>query len=131
MVERSADIRILTSELVKRMNEDTRRIRTLEQRIDRFELSLASMEESFESKMQEMKKSLDQLSAGMKTVSEKITLFESEFQKVHREIEKRAMKMDLKEMENYISLMNPIATELAGGGEESAENRPKARETHI
>jgi predicted nucleic acid-binding Zn-ribbon protein len=109
----TADIRILTSELVKRLNEDTRRIRTLEQRMERFEVSLNALEENFETQMQEIKKTMEQINTGIKSISEKIVFFENEFQRVNKELEKRATKMEVKEIQNYMSLMGSINTKFA------------------
>lgn len=112
MAEKTSDIRILTSELVKRLNEDTRRIRALEQRMERFEMSLSALEQDFGAQMQEVRKALEEIVENLRGVSEKITLFENEFQRVHKELDKRATKLEVKEMENYFSLMSPIAMKI-------------------
>lgn len=109
MVE-TADVRVLTSELVKRMNEDTRRIRVMEQRADRIEMSLSSLEEGIEDQMSEMKSNIEKLSVNIKTISDKLIVLESEISKIVKDLSKKATRSDVKELESYISLMNPITS---------------------
>ena len=110
MVE-TADIRVLTSELVKRMNEDTRRIRIMEQRADRIELSLSSVEQKIDSQMIELRSHVEKMSEQLKTISDKLIIFESEISKIVKDLGKKATKSDLKELESYISLMSPITSQ--------------------
>ena len=109
MVE-SADIRVLASELVKRMNEDSRRIRVMEQRADRIEMSLSSLEDNVSDQMGEIKSNIDKLSVDIKTISDKLIVLESEISKIVKDLGKKATRSDVKELESYISLMNPITS---------------------
>lgn len=128
MAEKTSDIRILTSELVKRLNEDTRRIRALEQRMERFELGLSALEQDFDTQMQEVRKTTEQIVENLRGVSEKITLFENEFQRVRKELDKRATKLEVKEMENYFSLVSPITTKIETKETEETENEKRKLE---
>lgn len=116
MVE-SADIRVLASELVKRMNEDTRRIRVVEQREDRIEMNLSSLEEAMDERVTEIKSNLDKLSSEIKTISDRLIILESEISKIVKDLSKKATRSDVKELESYISLMNPISSTFVAKGE--------------
>jgi hypothetical protein len=68
---------------------------------------------------------MDEIAEGIKNISGKITIFESEFQRVRKELDKKASKLEVKEMENYMSLMTPITTKFAAKGDLEDEKPSK------
>jgi glyceraldehyde-3-phosphate dehydrogenase/erythrose-4-phosphate dehydrogenase len=111
MVEtRPSDIRILTSELVKRINDETRRIRLAEQRLDRFEVAMDNLENTMSAYAAEMKSLIENINKNIKTLSDRIALTESAIGRIEKELAKRATKMELKQIESYMNLMSPITS---------------------
>lgn len=110
MPERTTDIRVLTSELVKRMNQDTRRIRNVEQRMDRIEMGISALEETVQTQMQDLKNNLGKIVSDIKNVSEKLITIEAEISKMNKELERKVGKTELKQLEAYINLISPMTT---------------------
>jgi hypothetical protein len=104
------EVRILTSELVKRVNDETRRIRLAEQRLDRFEVGLDNLENTMSAHAAEMKAALDNLNKSIKVLSDRMTLMEGALGRVEKELGKKAMKAELKQIEAYMSLMSPMTS---------------------
>ncbi len=100
--------RKLTAELVKRINEDTRRIRIIEQRVDRLESSIESVQENTLTQLNDLKLSLEKISDKIVSVSEKLINIEGEILRLSKELSRTATKRELKQMETFIDLINPI-----------------------
>ena len=98
----------LTAELVKRLNEDTRRIRIIEQRIDRLENSIDTLQENALTQLNDLKLALEKINNKIVSVSEKLVSIEGEILRLSKEISKTATKRELKQMETFIDLINPI-----------------------
>ncbi|MEK6909553.1 MAG: hypothetical protein AABW61_00575 [Candidatus Aenigmatarchaeota archaeon] len=98
----------LTAELVKRLNEDTRRIRIVEQRIDRLENSIDTLQENALTQLNDLKLALEKINNKIVSVSEKLVSIEGEILRLGKEISKTATKRELKQMETFIDLINPI-----------------------
>ena len=71
MAEMTSDIRILATELVKRVNDETRRTRLLEQKIDRFEAELSNLELAIENKNKDSKTAFDNIQKTLKDISDR------------------------------------------------------------
>jgi DNA-binding transcriptional regulator GbsR (MarR family) len=110
VAERTTDLRVLAAELVRRMNEDVRRIRMLEQSIDRFEVNMSALEEGIYNQINELKTSLEKISENLRAVENKLALLDSDISKIKNELTKKATKIEVKEMEAYTSLLSPILT---------------------
>lgn len=110
MVEKTSDLRVLATELVRRANDETRRTRLLEQRVDRFEADMNSLENTISSNSAEIKLQLDSISKSIKAISDKIVVLENATSRIEKEIVKRATKAELKQLDSYISLISPITS---------------------
>ena len=98
----------LTAELVKRVNEDVRRIRIIEQRIDRLESSIDTLQENALTQLNDLKLALEKINNKIVSVSEKLVNIEGEILRLSKELSKTATKRELKQMETFIDLINPI-----------------------
>lgn len=103
-------MRILANELVKRANDETRRTRLLEQRVDRFETEINRIETMINAQTGEFKSQLEVIATGIKALSEKMAVMENAISRIEKELTKRATKGEVKQMESYINLMSPIAS---------------------
>jgi TolA-binding protein len=108
MVESTSDLRVLATELVKRANDETRRTRLLEQRVDRFEAEMERMQGMISAQNSEFKAQLQQISAGIKSLSDRMSAMESAISRIEKELAKRATKGEVKQIESYMSLMSPV-----------------------
>lgn len=98
------------NELMKRVNEDRRRIRLMEQNIKRVESALSSLEESAILKMGDIKVSLETISSKMNLANERLSVLENSVAKMGKSMEKTATKIELKQLEGFIDLVNPITS---------------------
>jgi len=110
MVEHSSDIRVLATELVKRVNDETRRIRLAEQRLDRFEADMANVEGTMTSHAAEMKGQMDSVNRSLKSLGDRLMVIENALERVEKELAKRATKAEFKQIESYMELMSPITS---------------------
>ena len=111
--ERHDDEKQVTSEIVKRINEDTRRIRIIEQRVDRLENSIESVQESTLTQLNDLKLSLQKINDKIVSASEKLMSIEGEILRLSKELSKTATKRDLRQMETFVDLINPITAKFA------------------
>jgi DNA repair ATPase RecN len=109
MVEKPVDARVL-NELINRLNEDTRRIRLLEQRVEKLDGSFSRMEETAIVQLKNLEISFERLGNKLTLVSEKLKQLEDEIQRMNKELLKTAKKTELKQLEGFIDLINPITS---------------------
>lgn len=108
--EKSDELKEMLNELVKRMNEDRRRIRLMEQNIDRVENSLGSIEESVLAQMGELKIGLDRINMKITPLAERLNIMETDIVKLSKQLSKSATKIELKQIESFIDLVNPVTS---------------------
>lgn len=106
--EKPPDTNAAVAELIKRINEDRRRMRMLEQSVERMENSLSALEESALSQFSEFKLSLERVAAKIEETSAKLNVIETNMTKLGRMLEKTATKLELKQLESFVDLVNPV-----------------------
>lgn len=102
------NIQAFGTELVTRINTNTRRIRSLEQRYEGTEERISSLEERVIEELSNLKKGFEQIGSDIDKLSENIGELRSEFLKMTKNVEKSARKTEVKELESLIDLYNPI-----------------------
>ena len=110
MAEMTSDIRILATELVKRVNDETRRTRLLEQKIDRFEAELTNLESAIDIRNEENKLALQNIADTLKNISDRMLVMENAIGRIEKELGKKATKSELKKIDTYMDLMSPITS---------------------
>ncbi len=103
----------LSSEIVRSINDNTRRIRITEQALEGTRSRTSSLEEKVIDEMENIKKWIDQLLVDVKDVSKKLTEMHGEILKINKELEKTARKTELKEIESLLELYSPIKSQFA------------------
>lgn len=98
----------VASVTIERINNNTRRIRVLEQRLDGISSRIESLEERIIDDVDTLKKGVDRLFLDIKDVSESLTNIRGEILKLNKNIEKTAKKAELKELESLLELYSPI-----------------------
>ena len=108
--ERHPDVNLpaMTNEMVRRMNEYSRRIKNLEQRLDRVESRVENMEQTVLTQMNDLKISLERIGQKISGVSDRLNTIETEILRINKELGKTALKSDVKKLEMFIDLVNPI-----------------------
>lgn len=109
MASQSSESDIM-QELVRRVNEDRRRVRIIERNISRIESSLSSLEDSVLSQMGELKVTLERINSKMSMASEKLSIMENDIARLSKQMGKSATKIELKQIESFIDLVNPVTS---------------------
>jgi uncharacterized protein (DUF342 family) len=108
MVER--DVQAILTELVRRENETSRRLRALEERSSLTEMRASTLQDSFLKMNEERKMSNEKLNERLINIENSILRIDNELAKISKILEKMAKKTELKEIENMLSFFNPLKT---------------------
>jgi len=106
----NTEMTAISSELVRRLNETSRRLRILEQKMDKLETSMDLLEENTLNQMNDMKIGLERIGTKIAAVGDKLTNIESDMAKINKELGKTATKAEVKQLETFIDLINPITS---------------------
>ncbi len=108
MAER--DVQAILTELVRRENESSRRLRALEERSSLTEMRAGTLQDAFLKMSEDKKISSDKLNERLTGIENNMLRLENEMIKINKMLEKMAKKPELKELENMLSFFNPIKT---------------------
>ncbi len=106
--ERTPKKEDVTPELVKRLNESARRIRNLEESVERVENRIRGMEETVLEQMNGLKIDLDRISQKIASATQQLTATNKEILRINKELGNTATKQEVKEIGAFIDLVNPI-----------------------
>lgn len=106
--EQPQDTSVFSSEIVKMVNTNTRRIRAIEQRLSGSEIRIGSMEEKIIDEMDDLRRGFEQISLDIKALSENLSQMRSEMLKINKNLDRAAKKSEVKELESLLDLYNPI-----------------------
>jgi uncharacterized phage infection (PIP) family protein YhgE len=101
-------VSVMTNEMVRRLNEDSRRIKSVEQSMTRLEQQLETLEQTALNQMEDIKIGLEKMAAKITLISDKLNGIENEMTRINKDLQKTATKAELKEIETFIDLVNPI-----------------------
>jgi|YelNatPaOPRAMG01_1025707.scaffolds.fasta_scaffold06588_13 chromosome segregation ATPase len=108
--EKPISIRPIINEIVRRLNEDGRRIRDIELRIERIETNLSNIEENLLNQLNDLKIDVTKVGKKIEGFVEKLNSYESEILRLNKELSKTASKADLKKIETYVEILNPVTS---------------------
>jgi len=103
----------LVNELARRLNDNTRRIRTLEEKL----ISLDSRVNGHDQRIMDTTKQMNsgelEVSNELTEIKDKLANMTLDIQNLKSEIRKAATVNDMREVQDYIELINPITTKFA------------------
>ncbi len=105
------NVNVILQELVRRSNEDSRRLRGLEQRLDAIENRINNFENSGLEKTKKINSKFAEFELSMKTISEELMKLSAGIEKINKQVNKFARKQDLKEIERMLDLISPLKQE--------------------
>jgi argonaute-like protein implicated in RNA metabolism and viral defense len=106
--EQPQNPRVFNDEVVKMLNTNTRRIRTLEQRLTGSERRIEAMEEKMIDEIEDIKRGFEQISFDIKSLISNLSKIRSEMLKINKNLDKTAKKSEIKELESLLDIYNPI-----------------------
>jgi len=95
-------------EVIKVMNTNTRRIRSVEQRLDGLEMRLGAIEEKIINEIENVKKDFEEINMYIKQISKNLSELRGEILRMDKVINKTAKKTEVKELESLLELYSPI-----------------------
>lgn len=103
-------LRTVINEIVRRLNEDVRRMRDAEMRLDRMDATISDMQESMISKLNDLENDLTKLGSKIDMVAGRLTNMENEILRINKVLSRNATKAELKSIETYVEILNPITS---------------------
>jgi predicted nucleic acid-binding Zn-ribbon protein len=98
----------LTSEIIGRIDNNTRRVRAVEQRLEGLELRMSSAEEKMIEEVDNLKREFERISIDLKGMSKTLADIHDEIIRINKDVDKTAKKNEVKELESLLDLYNPI-----------------------
>ncbi len=111
--EKPADLKAVATEIINRMNEDVRRIRLLEEKTGKIETRINDIEKTVLTQLDDLKISLERISNKISSISERLTALENENLRINKELGKCATKVEVKQLETFVDVINPITSKFA------------------
>ncbi|MBI2172905.1 MAG: hypothetical protein HYT73_01695 [Candidatus Aenigmarchaeota archaeon] len=108
MVREESKYNIIIHELIRKNGEDTRRIRSLEQRLDMLENRMNSLESAGFDRSKKSGAKISEMEASLKGLYDEFSRLRNNMEKINRQIVKFARKSDIREMERMMDLLNPV-----------------------
>ena len=102
---------VVMQELVRRSNEDARRLRALEQRLDSLESRVSSAENVNIDRTKKINTKFAELDVALKSTNDEMTKMLNNLDKINRQMVKFARKQDLREIEHMLELISPLRQE--------------------
>ena len=102
---------IIIQELVRRSNEDSRRLRELEQRIQAMEDRTSSTEETNLERIKKLNHKLSDVDNTIRGMNIDISRLINNIEKINKQASTFARRRDIKEVERMFELLSPIRQE--------------------
>jgi chromosome segregation ATPase len=104
------ELKATLSEMVKRINENTARIRRLEGRVEKVDTMIGSLRETFLSYADELKVGLERIDDKLSSVAKRLDTIEEEIARITGRMGRMATKAELGKLERFIDLFSPLKT---------------------
>ncbi len=104
------DVQTILNELVRRANEGTRRLRALEERSSLVETRISSMQDSLLKDLEERRVFAEGIAQKLKDFDTSLLRINTELERINKNMDKMAKRSELKEIENILSIFNPLKT---------------------
>jgi len=100
-------------EVIKVISTNTRRIRSVEQRLDGLEMRMGSIEEKIINEIEGIKKDFEEIHMYIKQISKNLSELRAEMLRMDKIINKTAKRTEVKELESLLDLYSPIKSKFA------------------
>ncbi|MCK5321801.1 MAG: hypothetical protein KAJ47_00900 [Candidatus Aenigmarchaeota archaeon] len=100
----------MLNEMSRRLNDNTRRIRVLEEKQDNIEDRLNVVEKRLMEDIQNVNKDLGAIQQDTKTLGDRLTNGEVDIKKLNIHIKKMISRKELAELREYIELITPLTS---------------------
>ena len=105
----------IINEIVRRVNDNSKRLRILEQRERLLTSRTSSMDESSFQKIKDVSGAINELKAGLAAQDEKIATIQNNLRDLAKQMGFLATKTEMKKLDEKLRLYEPLIAELASG----------------
>jgi seryl-tRNA synthetase len=102
------NIQTILEEIIKRVNEHSRRLRLIEERNRALEMRIGTAEETILRNNENMRDEIAKINVRLREIEERLMRIENDIQKILKDLAKTARKTELRELEHLINLFNPL-----------------------
>ncbi len=104
----TTNVQSFSNEVVNVINSNTRRIRSVEQRLDGLEMRIGAIENKIINEMKELRKEFDEINMDIRNISKNFNELRNEVLRINKTLDKTAKKAEVRELESLLDLYNPI-----------------------
>lgn len=104
------DQTVIINEIGKRLSDNTRRIRMLEERLRNLDRRVNTLETNISLGNKTTNESLNKFDVSTKEIRDRVANIDVDIQNFKKELKKLISKREVKEMQSYIELINPITS---------------------
>ena len=101
-------INAILNDVIQRVNDDTQRLRLLEQSAESLNSRMNTIEQSSVNSRKEFQKAFSEISGGMAALDERLSKTESTMKEVINHIKKLVTESQVKELQELIEIYNPV-----------------------
>ncbi len=106
--EKKQDFQSVIAEIIRRVNDNSKRLRLVEQRGSNLESGMETIDKGVLEQFKQVRISLDKINAHIEELSNRIAKLEDDSRKMSKQLERVATKTELKEVQGFIDLINPM-----------------------
>ena len=106
--KKPANVQVVVAELIRRLNDSSKRLRLVEQKILSMESTISNIDQTAVEQFKQTKISSDKLNVKIDELSNRIAKVEDDTRKLTKQMERTATKTELREIQGFIDLINPI-----------------------
>jgi len=110
-------------EIVGRVNDNTKRLRLLEERERLLTGRISSLDESSFQKIKELEDVVAELGTKLAAQDEKIATLQNSLKEAVKQLKFLATKSDIRKLEETLKILDPIRQQLAGAGESGQQDQ--------
>jgi len=108
MKKQPRTINTILNDVIQRVNDDTQRLRVLEQSSESLTSRMNSLEQAILQSRRDMQKAFSEINEGIAALDDRLTKTESTMKEVINHVKKLVTESQVKELQNLIELYNPV-----------------------
>lgn len=109
--KRQGNVQSVIAELIRRLNDNSKRLRLVEQKTISAEAGVANIDQSVLEQFKQVKSYMDKLNAKIEDLGNRISKLEDDSRKMSKQLERTSTKTELREVQGFIDLINPMKSE--------------------
>ena len=109
--KRQGNVQDVIGEVIRRVNDNSKRLRLVEQKGLNLESTISGLDKSILEQVKQAKTAIEKLGLKIDELGNRVAKLEDDNRKIIKQLERVATKTELKEIQGFIDLINPIKSE--------------------